>query len=261
MATRLVAVISIPALRTYRTLSCGTLLVAMMACSSPPRTASSAPIASDDAPSAIAPAEDRPLGDAGGTATERDGANVAQLPPQSTAAEKKSGASAEPSTGSPWPPALPPEPDEVATPSAPHGVADAARSPSIAPPPWDPAAYRRDPQAYLADAFPGRVHETAQPAADVPFLIADGPTGFSVLPLGRVVLRVIGEPWMPVTFTSWGLGSFLRTGLTTVTVPADGEGRAVATWVATKGTTGSVLLVAGSPTRAGQVSFLIQIAE
>ena len=66
---------------------------------------------------------------------------------------------------------------------------------------------------------------------------------------------------MPVTLTSFGLGTFLRTGLATVTVPADGDGLASATWVATAGTVGNVSILAGSPERAGQVPFLITVTE
>ena len=159
-----------------------------------------------------------------------------------------------------WPPHLPPEPTEIPALQAIKRPA-AAQSPAIAPPKWDAAAYRRDPQSYLDEAFPGRANQTAQPSADVPFLVADGPIGFRVAPLSRVVLRARGEPWMPVTFTSLGLGTFLRNGLTTVSVPADGEGLAQATWIATPGTVGNVSILAGSPTRAGQVSYLIHIAE
>lgn len=174
--------------------------------------------------------------------------------------ERKAGASGASADNPNWPPRLTPEPSEIAK-IAVSKVTPAARSPAIAPPKWDAAAYRRDPQAYLDETLPGRVNQTAQPAADMPFLTADGPAGFQVAPLARVTLAVRGEPWMPVTFTSFGLGAFVRTGQVSVTVPADGEGRASAAWVATTGTIGSVLILAGSPTRAGQVQFLIQVSE
>ena len=159
-----------------------------------------------------------------------------------------------------WPPRLTPEPADIAK-VAVSKLTPAARSPAFAPPKWDAAAYRRDPQAYLDETLPGRVNQTAQPAADVQFLTADGPAGFQVAPLARVTLAVRGDPWMPVTFTSFGLGAFVRTGQVSVTVPADGEGRAFAAWVATTGTVGSVLILGASPTRAGQVQFLIQVTE
>lgn len=137
----------------------------------------------------------------------------------------------------------------------------AARSPSLPPPAWDAAAYRRDPHAYLEQVYPARANQTAAPAAETPFLVAEGGTAFTVAPLGAAVLRTRGEPWMPVTFTSWGLGAFQRNGLTSVTVPADADGLASATWVATAGTVGNASIIAGSPTRAGQVGFLIRISE
>ena len=159
-----------------------------------------------------------------------------------------------------WPPQQSPEPTELAKVNL-KKVAPAARSPAIAPPVWDLAAYRNDPQAYLDEVFPGRVNQTATPAADVPFLVAEGGTGFTVAPGSRIVLRVKGEPYMPVTWTSLGLGTFLRTGLTSVSVAADADGHAFATWIATPGTTGNASILAASPTRAGQVAFLVRISE
>ena len=159
-----------------------------------------------------------------------------------------------------WPPRQTPEPAEIPKVNL-KKVAPATRSPDVAPPAWNLAAYRKDPQAYLDEVFPGRVNQTATPAADVPFLVAEGGTGFTVAPGSRIVLRVQGEPYMPVTWTSLGLGTFLRTGLTSVSVAADADGHASATWIATPGTIGNVSILAASPTRAGQIAFLVHITE
>ena len=216
--------------------------LALVACSSSPtRGKTDVSVASDQAAAGTTKSTGEP------TSTSHPNAGVSASPIPARPVAK-------------WPPQQTPEP---ADPPKVHlkTVAKAARSPDVAPPAWDEAAYRKDPQAYLDEVFPGRVNQTATPAADVPFLVADGGTGFTVAPGSRIVLRVQGEPFMPVTWTSLGLGTFLRTGLTSVSVAADADGHAFATWIATPGTVGNVSILAASPTRAGQVSYLIHITE
>lgn len=134
-------------------------------------------------------------------------------------------------------------------------------SPNLAPPPWDEAAYRRDPAGYCNQFMPGRCHQTAMPAADVPFLEVVGPQSCSVRVADQVIIAARTAPGMPVTFTSFGLGAFPVNGLTSLTVQADAMGLAKAVWAATPGTIGAVKIVSGSPVRAGNATYLINVQE
>ncbi len=135
-----------------------------------------------------------------------------------------------------------------------------AYSPDIAPPAFDLEAYGKDPQAYAAQVIPGRCYQVAQPSPTVDLLCPVGSAGF-VCPQGTVIdLRAQTDPGMPVTFTSLGLGVFPLTGLTSQTVIADANGLAVAPFGIDEATVGTVLVIAGSPVRAGTASFLIRVA-
>lgn len=171
----------------------------------------------------------------------------------------------------------PPEPASSATPvpavpaqaAAPRPIAapqhpgdhPGSYSPTLAPPPWDAAAYQRDPAAYCAQVMPGRCLQVAAPAADVPLLATVGSQAFTTRVGGRVTLAARTEPGFPLSLTSYGLGAFVANGQTSITVPADSSGLAQAEWAATPGTLGAVKIVAGSPVRAGNATFLIHVQE
>lgn len=123
------------------------------------------------------------------------------------------------------------------------------------------AAYLRDPAAYCAIVDPGRCHQIAQPAADVPALTTVG-AGTFLIGRGEVArLQAQTDPGMPVTFSSQGLGEFPASKDTSITVAADANGLAVADFTAPPGTVGQCLVVAGSPVRGTTATFLVSIKK
>ncbi|MBA2480248.1 MAG: hypothetical protein H0V44_06275 [Planctomycetes bacterium] len=127
-------------------------------------------------------------------------------------------------------------------------------------PAFDRDAYLADPAAYLDVASPGRAQSPAQPAADVPMITAVSGTAGTIPPLGSAVLKAQTEPGMPVTFTSWGLGSF-DSGFPTITVAADEAGIACARFTASAGTVGQCPIIAASPVRGGTLRFLVTVSD
>jgi len=105
---------------------------------------------------------------------------------------------------------------------------------------------------------PGRIWQTAQPGLDVPVLttlIA----GTHTLAQGESVrLQVQAVAGFPVTFTTFDLGTF-ENSLTTVSVPANDDGVATATFTATPGSLFRAHVLAASPGASGQVHFEIYI--
>lgn len=158
----------------------------------------------------------------------------------------------------------PPAPAAVPAPApaAPAPATDAA-APAITAVAegFDLAAYRADPAAYCRASDADRASLVAQPAAGVEALQSVGAGSLQVKPGGSVTLQARTAPGMPVSFTSQGLGEFPASGLATVTVPADAAGLAQAEFRASPGTVGTCLIIAGSPVRAGTVSFLVRIQE
>lgn len=132
-------------------------------------------------------------------------------------------------------------------------------SPLHTPKPFDREAYLADPQAYLDVVEPGRVWQVAQPGPGIPRLSSLS------RPLNRIeqgqsiVLKVKAIPGAPVTFTSFDLGAF-ENQLTSITVQADAEGVAAATFTGTPGTYNDVNILAGSPMTAGQIKFLVNVS-
>jgi hypothetical protein len=88
-----------------------------------------------------------------------------------------------------------------------------------------------------------------------------GQTGFTCATGKRVVFQAKTEPGLPVTFTSMGLGTFVASGLTSVSSAAGADGVARADFEITTGTTGYVQIIAGSPVRAGTIPFLVNVQE
>lgn len=130
--------------------------------------------------------------------------------------------------------------------------------PKVAPAPFDRAAYRRDPQAYLDVVEPGRVFQTLDDAEGVPPLQAEGPTSAVLEPGAHVRFSIHGPGGAPVTFTSLN-GGELDNGLSSITVRFDERGFASVAFTATPNARGDVTLLAGSPLATGQLRFSIKI--
>ena len=196
----------------------------------------------------------------------------------------RSGAAGTASTGDPAQPAAPRSavapastapsaPASTATPSiAPSvrpdlnanvaSVAEAARtgkyperlSPLMAPKPFDPATFAANPQAYLDVVEPERVFQSAEPGVDVPVLSAKGTASYEIPVGGSCTLAVVTKPGAPTTFTALDLGTF-QNSLTSITVVADAQGVASATYSASGGVIADAQILAGSPGASGQVKF------
>lgn len=138
------------------------------------------------------------------------------------------------------------------------GVPTARLAVDARPTPFDAAAYRRDPAAYLGVVEPGRIWAPAEPGRDVPELLVLGEDRMQVAELGQVTIRLRAAPRAPVTLTSLDLGAFAN-GLTSVTVQADDVGEVQVPWTATAGTIAGVRILAASPVVSRQLLIGIQV--
>lgn len=128
------------------------------------------------------------------------------------------------------------------------------------PAPFDEAAWRRDPQAYLDVIEPGRVHQTA------PF-VPGGPTTRLVSePTPRtstgvpIALVVQSAPLAPVTFTTVDGGVFDNT-LNSITVASDEAGMATVHYTPTPGVVHDVAVVAASPLAAYAAEVIVFVTD
>lgn len=135
-----------------------------------------------------------------------------------------------------------------------------SRFSSFAPPePFDREAYEANPDKYLATIEPSRVYAPAQPGPDVPVIRSSG-SRFHRLSQGESVrLQVVASAGAPVTFHSSRLGQF-ENQLTSITVKANEEGVAQATFTASGGTIDEVPVLAASSLTSGQVSFTLLVS-
>jgi len=131
-------------------------------------------------------------------------------------------------------------------------------TPMVAPLPFDPVAYAKDPKPYLSVTEPGRVFDTAAPTATTPVLRPVTATTASVAPGGTVRLAVRTAPGAPVSWLSTDLGSFDNR-LVSMTVASGADGIAEAHFTATPGVAGRVTIQAGSPLASGQVRFVLEV--
>jgi hypothetical protein len=146
-------------------------------------------------------------------------------------------------------------------------VAEAARtgkfperlSPMMAPKPFDRESFVKDPQSYVDVIEPGRVFQTATPGPAVPVLQPKAGGSFEIPTGGSCVLAVVTAPFAPVTYTALDLGSF-ENSLTTITVQADANGEASATYTARGGVIADAQVLVGSPLASGQVKFHVFVA-
>jgi len=132
----------------------------------------------------------------------------------------------------------------------------------IVPKNFDADAFAKDPEKYAKEyasiVEPGRVFAPAQPGDSVPVLRVDGDRHHRVTQGESVRLVAIATPFAPVSFTSSGLGQFENL-LTTITVVADQNGKAVAPFTATSGTKHNVNILAASPVLAEQIKFTVSV--
>jgi len=127
--------------------------------------------------------------------------------------------------------------------------------PSVAPAPFDPAAFQAAPQGYLDVIEPGRVFQTAPSAVGTRTLEMVGDGYLDAAPGHGAVLAVQGEPLAPVTFTAMNMGGTFENGLASVTVRSDASGHAMTTFTILPGAGDRVTIFAGSPLAMGQVKF------
>ena len=125
---------------------------------------------------------------------------------------------------------------------------------------FDLKAFKANPKAYLDVVEPGRAFESAEPGQDVPRLAAITPRRVVVVQGDEVALQVAAQPGAPVSFTSFDLGTF-QNGLTSVSVQANDEGMAEATFTGGPGTIADVHVQAASPVSSGQVRFTIHVTK
>ena len=133
-------------------------------------------------------------------------------------------------------------------------------SPLVQPKPFDAAAYKANPSAYLAVVEPGRVFQTLQPGKDVPRLRPLSPQLQEVAQGESVTLRVQTVPNGVASFTSFDLGKF-QNELTAITVQADDKGVAEVKFYGTPGTINEVKILAGSPMASGQIQFIVNVVR
>lgn len=131
---------------------------------------------------------------------------------------------------------------------------------AIDPAPFDPAAYARDSQAYLAVVEPARVYQTAPAGPDAVALRAAVDHTIRIPAHGSTPLTVIGVPGAPVSWTVLDGGQFAN-GLASITVQADAEGKATTTYTATPGTVDEVQILVGSPMTVGTLTLVVHVAD
>ncbi len=128
----------------------------------------------------------------------------------------------------------------------------------VLPKPFDAAAYKTNPAAYLDVVEPGRVWQPAQPGPNVPRIAAITARMFSVDQGVPTVIRVQSVPGAPVSFTAFDGGAFDNL-LTSITVRADDKGVAKATFTGTTGVINDVNILAASPLTSGQIKYIANI--
>jgi len=128
----------------------------------------------------------------------------------------------------------------------------------VAPAPFDPAAWARDPQAYLDRVEPGRAFQVAFDP-ELPALSAIGASWHQVTVGETLTVAVQATPGAPVSWLSPAGGLFTETGLNALTTRADAEGVARVTWYAVPGTIDQAVVVVGSPLLRHQVHFNINV--
>lgn len=128
-------------------------------------------------------------------------------------------------------------------------------------PPFDKEKFLADPQSYLREIVPGRCQQCAEPSPTTPALQSVGPRFHNMLQGETVTLTVKSAPKSPVNFVSMDTGSFRESNLPCVSVQADEQGLASATFVASAGALNDVNILVASPMASHQVAYKIEISE
>ncbi|MEM8739700.1 MAG: hypothetical protein AAGG38_14650 [Planctomycetota bacterium] len=125
-------------------------------------------------------------------------------------------------------------------------------------PTYDRAGFRKNPEAYLSVADPGRIDDVLTSEDAEYRLEAIGRRSFEIESGKSATLRVKTAPKAPVTFLAYDGGAFIN-GLSTITVQADRRGRASARFIAAPGMVASGGVEAASPEASGRVNFTIYV--
>ena len=132
----------------------------------------------------------------------------------------------------------------------------------VVKPSFDEAEFKANPVQYAAEyakiVEPGRVFAPAQPGPSTPVLRSTGDRIHRVQQGESVRLSVIAVPHAPISFTSFGMGQFENL-LSSVTVVADAQGKAEASFTASSGTKNEVKILAASPLLTEQVAFTVSV--
>ena len=133
-------------------------------------------------------------------------------------------------------------------------------SPLVQPKPFDRVQFEKDPKAYLDVIEPGRVFQSKNPENGVLAIQRISEAFVTIPQKDKTVLKVKALPHMPVSFTSFDLGAF-QNKLTAITVQADKDGFAEATFIATEGTIAECNILCSCPETTGRVKFVITITK
>ncbi len=131
-------------------------------------------------------------------------------------------------------------------------------TPMILPHPFDQSAFESTPEKYLIGVEPGRVWQAAHPGPGVLPLRAGSPERATIKQSESVRLVVRTVAGAPATFTAFDSGSFENLAAS-ITVMADGQGLASASFTGTSGTVGSSNILAASPLSSGQIHFIVEV--
>ena len=124
---------------------------------------------------------------------------------------------------------------------------------------FDRVAYEAGPEKYLNKIRPARVFDPAQPGEDVTPLEPISNGFHSILQGEQVVLQVKAEAGVPVAFYTPQTGWFAENQLSSVTVKADEDGVATATFQTGGGSMGIVDVLAASPVHSRQLQFRVKV--
>lgn len=134
-------------------------------------------------------------------------------------------------------------------------------SPIILPKAFNVEEYRKDPSTILNISAPGRVFQPAQPSDKTPPIRRITPMSHRMKQGDRLVLAVQVPAGDPVTWTSMDGGRFVETTLPTVTVAANDQGVAQATFEATTGIIDRVNILCSCLTTSGQLRYSIWVEK
>ena len=131
-------------------------------------------------------------------------------------------------------------------------------TPFVAAPKFDRKAYAANPEKYLNEIAPGRIHDVLPASRKTAATRRVGKYRHQVVQGEIVILKAKTDPEMPVTFYSNRFGSF-NGGVSTITIAANRDGIARVEFKTTSGMYGEVDILAASPVRSGRARYLVDI--